>query len=71
MITSVVLVALATNAGPGGAQDKPRYGGELIFIIPIEAPSLDRCARLVEPGRRWPTPATIRRMAHDTRMVST
>src|SRR5262249_4892015 len=38
-LSLVALVALA--APPGGAQEKPRYGGELIFVVPSEAPSYD------------------------------
>src|ERR1700687_3976845 len=40
------LVALAVSAtllafGDAGAQEKPRYGGELIFLVPSEPPSYD------------------------------
>src|SRR6266852_4859663 len=34
------LVALALLP-PASAQDKPRYGGELIFLVPSEPPSYD------------------------------
>src|SRR2546428_711084 len=34
------LVAM-TLAGPAGAQDTPRFGGELIFAVPSEMPSYD------------------------------
>src|SRR5207245_11560702 len=30
-----------TLAGPAGAQDTPRFGGELIFAVPSERPSYD------------------------------
>src|SRR5438445_11091433 len=35
---SSVLLALLS---PASAQDKPRYGGELIFMVPSEPPSYD------------------------------
>src|SRR5262245_37581348 len=35
------LLALAVAAAPAAAQDKPRYGGELIFAVPSEMPSYD------------------------------
>ena len=43
-LVSRVLVAaalIAAAAAPAAAQDKPRYGGELIFVIPIEAATYD------------------------------
>jgi len=36
-----LLVAVALAAPPVAAQDKPRYGGELIFPVPSEPPSYD------------------------------
>ena len=38
-----ILVALlcALAASPALAQDKPRYGGELVFLVPSEPPSYD------------------------------
>ena len=42
MSTGVIAVLLlALLAAPAGAQDKPRYGGELIFAVPSEMPSYD------------------------------
>jgi peptide/nickel transport system substrate-binding protein len=38
--TLLALVWLA-GAGPASAQDKPRYGGELTFVVPSEPPSYD------------------------------
>src|SRR5207244_13065337 len=41
---SVILVCLAAMLGPAGAtsaQDKPRYGGELVFVVAAEPPSAD------------------------------
>ena len=35
------LGAAAPAAAPAFAQDKPRYGGELIFVVPAEPPSFD------------------------------
>ncbi|MGH7357046.1 MAG: ABC transporter substrate-binding protein [Candidatus Rokuibacteriota bacterium] len=37
----VILVALLVVAAPSLAQDKPRYGGELVFVVPSEPPSYD------------------------------
>ena len=36
-----IVLALALSAAPAAAQDKPRYGGELIFAVPSEMPSYD------------------------------
>src|ERR1700741_4501138 len=42
MMVRIVLVLLGVLlAAPGQAQDKPRYGGELIFLVPSEPPSYD------------------------------
>jgi peptide/nickel transport system substrate-binding protein len=38
-ILATLVIALATT--PVAAQDKPRYGGELIFVVPAEPPSYD------------------------------
>src|SRR5438128_5349683 len=38
LIAGLVAMALA---GPAGAQDTPRFGGELIFAVPSEMPSYD------------------------------
>jgi peptide/nickel transport system substrate-binding protein len=40
---SIVLVAVAAGLGPAlaAAQDKPRSGGELIFVVPSEPPTYD------------------------------
>ncbi|PYM52123.1 MAG: ABC transporter substrate-binding protein [Candidatus Rokuibacteriota bacterium] len=41
---SVILVCLAAMLGTAGAtsaQDKPRYGGELVFVVAAEPPSYD------------------------------
>src|SRR5436853_2652291 len=32
---------LAATAGPAAAQESPRYGGELVFVVPAEPPSYD------------------------------
>ena len=37
-VVAIIAAALAT---PAAAQDKPRYGGELIFAVPSEPPSYD------------------------------
>jgi peptide/nickel transport system substrate-binding protein len=37
-IASLIALALAA---PAAAQDRPRYGGELIFLVPSEPPSYD------------------------------
>src|SRR5215831_12435487 len=38
LVVAIVAAALAT---PTAAQDKPRYGGELLFAVPSEPPSYD------------------------------
>ena len=38
---SVVLLALLVTVAPSPGQDKPRYGGELVFVVPSEPPSYD------------------------------
>src|SRR5882762_7623062 len=38
---SAILLAGGTPAGPASAQERPRYGGELIFLVPSEPPSYD------------------------------
>src|SRR5438034_9680210 len=32
---------LALMAAPAGAQERPRQGGELVFVVPAEPPSYD------------------------------
>jgi len=39
-VLSVAIVLLLV-AMPAGAQDKPRHGGELVFVVPSEPPSYD------------------------------
>jgi len=36
-----LLVALVALVAPVGAQERPRYGGELLFAVPSESPSYD------------------------------
>ena len=36
-----LLVALVGLVAPGWAQERPRYGGELLFAVPSESPSYD------------------------------
>src|SRR5262245_19174535 len=38
---AAIILTLAASAGLGGAEDKPRYGGELQFVVPSEPPSYD------------------------------
>src|SRR6059036_2747405 len=38
-LLTVILAALL--AAPAGAQERPRYGGELVFAVPSEPPSYD------------------------------
>ena len=40
-VAAVALVTLVGTAGSARAQDKPRYGGELQFVVPSEMPSYD------------------------------
>ena len=39
-VVAALLVGLVSMS-PALAQDKPRYGGELIFLVPSEPPSYD------------------------------
>ena len=42
ILASLVLaLTLLLPTAPAGAQDKPRPGGELIFVVPAEPPSFD------------------------------
>src|SRR5881398_2231668 len=36
-----LVVAIVAAAAPAGAQEKPRYGGELVFAVPSDPPSYD------------------------------
>jgi hypothetical protein len=38
VLSSLLLLA---SSPPASAQDKPRYGGELVFVVPGEPPSYD------------------------------
>src|ERR671929_433821 len=40
-LAAVMCFALAMGAGTVFAQDKPRPGGELVFVVPAEPPSFD------------------------------
>jgi peptide/nickel transport system substrate-binding protein len=40
LVSAVLMTALAVTA-PAGAQEKPRPGGELVFVVPAEPPSFD------------------------------
>ena len=37
----ISLLAFSLLAAPALAQETPRYGGELVFVVPIEGPSYD------------------------------
>src|SRR5436309_8269521 len=37
----VIAIVAAAAAAPAGAQEKPRYGGQLAFAVPSELPSYD------------------------------
>src|SRR2546425_4134626 len=54
LVTSQVLLALAVFVAPASAQDRPRSGGELVFVVPIEPPSYDAHREgtfgLIHPG---------------------
>ncbi|MBI4607464.1 MAG: ABC transporter substrate-binding protein, partial [Candidatus Rokubacteria bacterium] len=41
LIGGIALIVAVTLATPAQAQEKPRYGGELIFPVPSEPPSYD------------------------------
>src|SRR5262249_56439424 len=41
-LASLAMIAtVAVALAPAAAQDKPRYGGELLFAVPSEPPSYD------------------------------
>ena len=41
LVTAVAAVALCAVPLPGQAQERPRQGGELVFLVPSEPPSYD------------------------------
>src|SRR5215468_6629801 len=41
LLPALVLGLAASWPWSAGAQDKPRYGGELVFVVPSEPPSYD------------------------------
>src|SRR5712692_599888 len=41
LLASFTLLAGTALVDPVAAQDKPRYGGELVFVVPSEPPSYD------------------------------
>ena len=41
LLAIVLAVLVALGAGVAAAQDKPRSGGELVFVVPSEPPSYD------------------------------
>jgi hypothetical protein len=54
MLTGLALTVLLGLAGPVAAQDKPRAGGELVFVVAAEPPSFD--AHREETNRAVPQP---------------
>jgi peptide/nickel transport system substrate-binding protein len=40
-LTLVLLALITVTAAPAVAQDKPRHGGELVFVVPSSPPSYD------------------------------
>ncbi len=57
-LTALVLIFVLTT--PAGAQDKPRAGGELIFVVAAEPPSFDghqeETFAMLHPGARQYNP---------------
>ena len=41
LVGTVALALLLLTPAPGAAQDKPRYGGELVYVVAAEPPSFD------------------------------
>ena len=39
VLVALVVALLSASALPASAQDKPRSGGELVFVVPSEPPS--------------------------------
>src|SRR5439155_8965137 len=42
VVGTLIMAVLLAAAGSAQAQERPRYGGELIFLVPSEPPSYDR-----------------------------
>ena len=40
-LVALIAVLVLAAALPAGAQEKPRSGGELVFVVPSEPPSYD------------------------------
>ena len=61
VFVALVLGLTTTCPGPAGAQDKPRYGGQLDFVVPSEPPSYDAHAEetfgVIHPDRPALQPA--------------
>ena len=41
LVVLAVLLFVSVSVAPTAAQDKPRYGGELLFVVPAEPPDYD------------------------------
>jgi len=41
VVAGLIALACGLGARVADAQDKPRYGGELIFVVPSEPPTYD------------------------------
>ncbi len=41
LVLAAMVLAVTAGLGPAAAQDKPRSGGELIFVVPSEPPTYD------------------------------
>src|SRR5438034_9472453 len=55
-------ILAALLAAPAGAQERPRYGGELVFAVPSEPPSYDAHREetfgVIHPMARTTTPCS-------------
>ena len=69
ILTCVAMIAALGPSSEASAQDKPRYGGELIFVVPAEPPSFDAHREetfgMLHPGA--PHYNTLLREVHDIR----
>ena len=41
IVAALLLLLVLADVVPAPAQPKPRYGGELVFVVPAEPPSFD------------------------------
>ena len=59
VVLAVILLGGALSSRPASAQETPRHGGELVFVVPGEPPSYDahrentlQCHRIIPHSRK-------------------